>query len=229
MLQIRKATERGRTRFDWLDSFHSFSFGEYYDPEHMGFAGLRVINDDTIAGGGGFGMHPHRDMEILTFVLEGSLQHRDSLGTSSVIQPGEVQRMTAGTGILHSEFNPSPSAPVHLYQIWIQPRQRGLTPGYEQKRVLDGEWTGLRKVVSPEGGKHEVRIEQDVEVFWGRLSQGQSAAVAAARPLWVQVLEGDLTIDGQGLAGGDGAAIEDEAETALSSPSGAEFLVFRFA
>jgi redox-sensitive bicupin YhaK (pirin superfamily) len=227
MLQILKADARGQTRLGWLDSRHSFSFGDYYDAAHMGFESLRVINDDIIAPGGGFGMHPHRDMEILTFVLEGALQHRDSLGTSSVIRPGEVQRMTAGTGIRHSEFNPSPSERVHLYQIWIQPRQSGLTPSYEQKTVADGVWSGLRKVASPQGGADQVRIEQDVDVSWGRLGEGKALTVDARRPAWVQVLDGSVVANEAALAAGDAVAVT--AEPRLELKGHGEFLLFQFA
>src|SRR5438270_934200 len=162
MMTIRRAEARGRTKIGWLDSRHSFSFGDYYDPEHMGFRALRVINDDRVRGGAGFGMHPHRDMEIVTYLLEGSLEHRDSLGTGSVIRPGEVQRMTAGTGILHSEYNPSADEPVHLLQIWLLPERKGLTPGYDQRTFPEEDRRGrLQLLAAHDGRDGAVTIHQD--------------------------------------------------------------------
>src|SRR4051812_42548190 len=174
MLVKRPAQERGHGQHDWLDTWHSFSFDQYYDPKHMGFASLRVINEDSVAPGQGFGMHGHRDMEIVTYVLEGALQHRDSLGNGEVLRPGEFQRMTAGTGIRHSEFNPSETEPVHLYQIWLLPDQRGHTPSYEQKNFPEAERQGrLRVVASPDGREGSLTIHQDATVHLALLDEGQ--------------------------------------------------------
>ncbi|MDX2170029.1 MAG: pirin family protein [Deltaproteobacteria bacterium] len=231
MLTIRPAAERGHVRIDWLDSRHSFSFGEYHDPRHMGFRALRAINEDVVAPGGGFATHPHRDMEIVTWVLDGALQHRDSLGTGSVIRPGEVQRMTAGTGIRHSEFNASTSEPVHLLQIWILPERAGLEPSYEQKTVpLDGTG-GLRLLASPDGRDGSVTIHQAAELWAGRLKAGSDAShtLAAGRHAWLQVARGDVQVNGQVLHAGDGAALSDESAVALHADSDAEVLLFDLA
>src|SRR3954454_18528772 len=177
MITIRKASERGHTDFRWLDSWHTFSFGDYMDSDHMGFHSLRVINDDKVAAGGGFPTHPHRDMEIITYVLSGALEHKDSLGTGEVLRPGEVQRMTAGTGIRHSEFNPSPTEPVHLLQIWLTPDRRGLTPSYEQTAFPEAERRGRwRLVASNDGRDGSVTIHQDADVYATLLEPGESAA-----------------------------------------------------
>ena len=232
MITLRRAGERGRTRLDWLDSWHSFSFGEYYDPAHMGFGPLRVINDDRVAPGGGFGTHPHRDMEIVTYVLSGELQHRDSMGNGTIIRPGEVQRMTAGTGIRHSEFNPSDTRPVHLLQIWLFPEQRGLQPGYEQKSFPASEEANrLRLVASRDGRDGSVTIHQDADLFVGRLSPGAAVRheFRPGRFGWVQVATGALTLNGQRLEAGDGAAVEDEAAVELIGAEEGEVLVFDMA
>jgi quercetin 2,3-dioxygenase len=232
MIRVRKASERGRTRIDWLDSRHTFSFGDYYDPAHMGFRTLRVMNDDWVAPGGGFGTHPHRDMEIVTYVLDGALQHRDSLGTGSVIRPGELQRMTAGTGIAHSEFNASQTEPVHLYQIWLLPERRGLAPGYEQKEFAAAERAGrLRVVASRDGRDGSLTIHQDATLALATLADGQSVSTALApgRHAWVQVLRGSVTVNGTPLAEGDGAAVSDETELTITGTSPAEVMVFDLA
>src|SRR5262249_10063678 len=209
---------------DWLDSRHSFSFGDYYDPAQLGFRSLRVLNDDRVAPGTGFGMHPHRDMEILTWVLSGALEHADSLGNGSVIRPGQVQRMTAGTGILHSEYNPSETEPVHLLQIWIVPAHKGLTPGYEERTFEPSELRGrLRLLASADGRDGAVTIHQDADVYAALLGPGQAVthALRPGRSAWVQVAEGAVTLNGQPLRAGDGAAVRDEPEPCLAAAEGA--------
>ena len=182
MIQVRRANERGRAAFGWLDSRHTFSFGEYHDPKHMGFGPLRVINDDRVQPGAGFGTHGHRDMEILSYVLEGALEHKDSLGTGSVIRPGDVQRMTAGTGIQHSEFNPTAREPVHFLQIWIEPERDGLAPSYEEKHFADGERRNqLRLIASHDGRDGSLRIHQDADVYAALLDEGKTRRATAAR------------------------------------------------
>ena len=230
MINIRPGNERGQTRLDWLDSRHSFSFADYYDPANMGFRSLRVINDDWVGAGGGFGMHPHRDMEIITYVLEGLLEHRDSLGTGSVIQPGEVQRMTAGTGIRHSEFNPSEKSPVRLLQIWLLPEKQGLKPGYEQKS-FPANGNGLRLVASRDGRDDAVTIHQDVDLFAGQLTAGAKVrhALKPGRHAWIQMTKGEILLNGQRLKDGDGAALSDEPSVEVAAQTPAEFLLFDLA
>src|SRR3954452_23136873 len=213
MITIRPSAERGITDFGWLDSKHSFSFGEYYDLDHMGFHSLRVINDDKVAPGGGFPTHPHRDMEIITWVLSGALEHKDSLGTGAVIRPGELQRMTAGTGILHSEFNASKTEPVHLLQIWIFPEKRGLTPGYDQKSFPAAERKGRLKLVASRDGRDGlVSFHQDASVYAAALAPDQKVThtLVPGRAAWVQVATGSVKLNGITLKTGDGAAVEDE-------------------
>jgi redox-sensitive bicupin YhaK (pirin superfamily) len=232
MITIRPANERGRTALDWLDSRHSFSFGDYYDPAHMGFRSLRVINDDQIAPGAGFGTHPHRDMEIISYVVSGALEHRDSLGSGEVLRPGEVQRMTAGTGVLHSEFNPSPAEPTHLLQIWLLPEQRGLTPGYEQKAYPDAERRGRwRLVASHDGRDGSVTIHQDAELYATLLGPGDEAThtLRPGRHAWVQVARGAVTVNGRPLRAGDGASVSGEAALAVTATEPAEVLLFDLA
>ena len=232
MVRRRPAAERGHTRLDWLDSWHTFSFGDYYDPAHMGFRALRVINEDWIAPGRGFGTHPHADMEIVTCVLSGALQHRDSLGNGSMIRPGEVQRMSAGTGIAHSEFNPSETEPVHLLQIWILPEQRGLAPGYEQRQFAAGEREGrLRLVGAADGREGAVVIHQDVELYVATLPAATEVAHALGpgRHAWVQVASGSVRLDGETLAAGDGAAVTGAPRVELASITRAEVLLFDLA
>jgi redox-sensitive bicupin YhaK (pirin superfamily) len=229
MIQVRAGSERGRGERSWLDSRHTFSFGEYYDPKQMGFGTLRVINEDWIRGGGGFPAHPHRDMEILTYVLEGALEHRDSLGTSSVIRPGEVQRMSAGTGIVHSEANASRTETVHLLQIWILPERAGLVPGYEQKEFPASERQGrLRLVASRDGRDGAVTVHQGVELYAALLAPGETAAhrLRPGRQAWLQVARGQVTLNGRPLAAGDGAAVTDEAELTIQANEAAEVLLF---
>jgi redox-sensitive bicupin YhaK (pirin superfamily) len=227
MIQIRKADQRGHFDHGWLDTYHTFSFADYYDPDFMGFRALRVINEDRVEPGRGFGTHSHRDMEIVTYVLEGELQHRDSMGTGSIIRPGEVQRMSAGTGVLHSEVNPSRDRPVHLLQIWILPERSGLRPEYEQKNFPAEERNGkLRLVASPDGADGSLTIHQDTRLLAGSL--GDKPVRYDFRPGrygWLQVARGSVDVNGQKLEAGDGAAIEDERTLTLSG-KGAEVLLF---
>lgn len=229
MITIRRANERGVAEFDWLNSRHSFSFGHYYDPAHMGFGPLRVINEDRVVPGEGFPTHGHRDMEIISYVLEGALEHRDSIGTGSVIRPGDVQRMSAGTGISHSEYNHSSTEPVHFLQIWIVPAARGLRPGYEQRNFPRDERHGrLRLIASPDGSDGSVTVHQDVRLYSTLLDGDQRAelALAAGRNVWVQVARGEVTVNGKRLAVGDGAAIDGESSVVLDGARAAEVLVF---
>lgn len=228
-LKIRKAADRGAVNFGWLDSKHTFSFGHYYDPEHMGFADLRVINDDRIAGGGGFPTHPHADMEIVTYVVEGALEHKDSLGTGSVIRPGDVQRMSAGTGIRHSEFNASKSDPVHLLQIWMLPERKGLAPAYEQKNFAAADKRGrLRLIASRDGRDNSVTVHQDVDLYATLLAANDTVSheVKPGRVAWLQVARGTLAINGQALSQGDGVAVEGSGKIELSGADDAEVLLF---
>jgi redox-sensitive bicupin YhaK (pirin superfamily) len=231
MIDIRRAGERGLTRLPWLDSRHTFSFGEYYDPAHMGFRALRVINDDRIAPGGGFGTHPHRDMEIVTYVLDGALQHRDSLGNGSVIRPGEVQRMSAGTGIRHSEHNASQDEPVHLLQIWLLPAELGIDPGYEQRPLPARAHGGLALVGSPDGANGSVTIRQDVAIYAAQLDTGDRVVhpLASGRHAWLHVARGNANLNGEALHAGDGAAITGERQIAFAADGPAELLLFDLA
>jgi len=229
MIRIRHHDQRGIADFGWLYSQHSFSFGHYHDPAHMGFGPLRVINDDRVAPGAGFGTHGHRDMEIISYVLAGALEHRDSIGTGSVIRPGEVQRMTAGRGIQHSEYNHSPTAPVHFLQIWVLPERPGLAPGYQQREFPDAERHGrLRLVGSRDGREGSVTIHQDVDLYAGLLAAGETVSHRPrdGRKLWVQVARGEVSLNGEQLVAGDGAAIQDEPELVLSGMDDAEVLLF---
>jgi redox-sensitive bicupin YhaK (pirin superfamily) len=219
MITSRPAAERGTTRTRWLDSRHTFSFAEYYDTAHMGFRALRVINDDRVAAGAGFPTHGHADMEIVTYVLEGALEHRDSLGTGSVIRPGDVQRMSAGTGVRHSEMNASQTEPVHFLQIWLLPARRGLAPSYEQKPFTAADKRGrLRLVASNDGRDGSVTVHQDVNLHAGVFGAGESASftLGAGRFAWVQVARGALTLNGQRLGPGDGVAVRDEQSLTLA-------------
>jgi len=229
MIKVRKSDERGHASHGWLDTWHTFSFADYYDPEYMGFSSLRVINDDRIAAGAGFPTHPHRDMEIITYLLEGSLAHKDSMGNGSVIRPGDVQRMSAGTGIAHSEFNASDSEPIHLLQIWIQPNQKGLTPGYEQTTFSAAEKQGrLRLVASPDGRDGSVTIHQDAYLYAGLLNKGDhlSQTLAPGRSAYLHVARGEVELNGLHLNSGDGAAITEETNLDLATHSTAEILLF---
>jgi quercetin 2,3-dioxygenase len=232
MITVRKAEERGQTRIDWLESYHSFSFAEYYDPAHMGFRTLRVINDDRIAAGGGFGTHPHRDMEIVTYVVSGALEHKDSLGNGSTIRPGDAQRMSAGTGIRHSEYNHSRSEPVHLLQIWILPERAGLPPGYEQRTFAPADLRGtLRLIASRQGAEGAVTVHQDVALYAGRLAPRENASLSLkpGRHAWVQVARGSIDLNGTPLADGDGAAVSAEQRLEVAAQTDAEVLAFDLA
>jgi redox-sensitive bicupin YhaK (pirin superfamily) len=235
-IQLRRATERGHADHGWLDSWHTFSFADYHDPRHMGFRALRVINEDRVAPGGGFPRHGHRDMEIVSYVLDGALEHKDSIGTGSVIRPGDVQRMSAGTGVMHSEYNASTSAPVHFLQIWIVPDRHGHAPGYEQKAFSAEAKRGrLRLVASPDGADGSVTIHQDARLYATLLppSVVVEHALAAGRHAWVQVARGAIELDGQRLDTGDAAAVSDAAVVTLrgagEGETEAEVLVFDLA
>jgi redox-sensitive bicupin YhaK (pirin superfamily) len=229
-IALRPAEARGIANFAWLDSRHTFSFGQYYDPEHMGFGVLRVINEDRVQPGRGFETHGHQDMEIISYVLEGALEHKDSIGTGSVIRPGDVQRMSAGTGIRHSEFNHSKSEPVHFLQIWLLPNEQDLSPGYEQKTFRDSEKRGrLRLVASSNGRDGSVVIHQDAEMYASILNEEERVkhALPAGRRGWLQVVRGAVEVNGHTLRAGDGAAVKDEPELTVTGESnGAEILLF---
>ncbi|HRY24849.1 MAG: pirin family protein [Geminicoccaceae bacterium] len=232
MITIRKAAERGHADFGWLDSRHSFSFGQYHDPRHMGFGPLRVINDDRVAAGRGFGTHPHRDMEIVTYVLEGALEHQDSLGSGSVMRPGDVQRMSAGTGIRHSELNHSATEPVHFLQIWIEPERTGLAPSYAQAHVDPADRQGrLVLVASRDGRAGSLSLNRDADIHVARLAPGEAVGHTpeAGRMLWLQVASGSVRLNGQELAEGDGAALTGEPALEIEGVEAAEILLFDMA
>lgn len=230
-MQIRRASERGSADYGWLDTRHSFSFADYYDPTHMGFRSLRVLNDDRVAGSSGFPTHPHRDMEILSYVVEGALEHRDSMGNGSVIRPGEVQRMSAGSGIRHSEYNASQRDPVRFLQIWIVPDSRGGTPGYEQRDFGDARRGVLKLVASNDGRDGSVLVRQDVAIFASVLEPSQSVVhrPAPGRGVWVQVVKGALMIGEHRLSEGDGAAFDDEGAIEITAAESCEFLLLDLA
>ncbi len=232
MITRRAAHERGHTVWDWLDGYHTFSFGDYYDPKHMGFRALRVINEDRVKPGAGFGTHAHRDMEIITYVLEGAIEHEDSLGNGSVIRPGDGQRMSAGTGIRHSEFNDSQTEPVHFLQIWILPEREGLPPSYEQKAFPVEEKRGrLRLIAAPDGREGAVTVHQDVNLYVTVLEPGESVnyRLAPGRQAWVQVARGAVTLNGVALGQGDGAAVGQEESLQIQAAEPAEALLFDLA
>ena len=232
MIAIRRASERGASNHGWLDSRHTFSFADYHDPAHMGFRALRVINDDRVSAGAGFGTHGHRDMEILSYVLSGALEHKDSMGNGSVIRPGDVQRMSAGTGVMHSEKNHSGTDPVHFLQIWILPEKRGTAPGYEQRTFDEGSTRDqLRLVASRDGRDGSVTVAQDLALYVAKLTPGTGVqhALAPGRHVWIHVATGSVTLGGQALGPGDGAAVVDEARLDLRGTSDAEVLVFDLA
>jgi quercetin 2,3-dioxygenase len=229
---IHDRNARGKTQIDWLDSRHTFSFGGFYDPNRLGFRTLRVINDDRVIPGAGFGTHSHQDMEIITYVLKGELEHKDSLGNGEVIKPGEAQIMSAGTGITHSEFNPSNADPVHFLQIWILPNQQGIAPRYEQRSFPTEEKQGkLRLIVAPDGGQGAVTINQDVELYVAQLEPGQTIhyQVKPERYAWVQLAQGNLTLNDESLQAGDGIQISGAEELTLLADTEAEVLIFDLA
>jgi redox-sensitive bicupin YhaK (pirin superfamily) len=231
-LTIRRANERGHADHGWLDSHHTFSFANYYDPSHMGFRSLRVINDDRVESGQGFGTHPHRDMEIFSYVLEGALQHKDSMGNGRVLKPGEIQLMSAGTGVAHSEFNPSPNEPLHFLQIWIQPRERSLTPSYTEWRPKAEQVSAPKVlVISPDGRDGSATIHQDAEVYRILLDPGQTVTheLRKNRGAWLQIAEGALTLNGVALATGDGASSETPGTLTLAATEPTEALLFDLA
>ena len=232
MITIRPSNERGGGNFGWLNTRHSFSFDQYYDPRFMGFRSLRVINEDFVAPGQGFPMHPHRDMEIITYVLEGALEHKDSMGNGSMIRPGDGQKMSAGTGVRHSEANPSKNNSVHLLQIWILPERRGVEPSYEQKSFPEAEKRNrLRQIAGPDGKDGSVTIHQDARLYVSLLSPGQEVThqLAPGRYAWLQVAKGEVELNGKALHQGDGAAIENEPKLTLKGVEEAEILLFDLA
>ena len=232
MIKVRPAAERGKTRTDWLDSNHTFSFNRYYDPRYDGFRDLRVINEDFVAPAKGFGTHSHEDMEIISYVVAGQLAHKDSTGTSEVIRPGEVQRMTAGTGVSHSEFNPSQTEPTRFLQIWILPERDGLKPGYEQRAFPEGERRGrLRLVASRNGGDGSVTVHQDVKVYDALLASGDEVSyqLDEDRHAWMQVVKGAVAINEMPLGSSDGAAISDERSLSIKAQEDSEILLFDLA
>lgn len=229
MLRVRKANDRGHANHGWLNTYHTFSFSSYYDPDHVQFRNLRVMNEDWVAPGQGFGTHPHRDMEIVTYVLEGALEHRDSMGNGEVLRPGEFQRMSAGTGITHSEFNPSKTEPVHLYQIWLLPERKGLTPSYEQKAFpTETMKNELRLVASREAANGALLIQTDASIYLSKLDTGRQVTheLAPGRHAWLQVLRGTVTLNGQPLVTSDGVAVSDETRLTIEASTDAEVMLF---
>ncbi|MGB9070897.1 MAG: pirin family protein [Candidatus Acidiferrales bacterium] len=229
MIEIRPSEERGHNKISWLDSRFTFSFDQYYDPDHTQFRSLRVINEDVVAPGGGFPTHPHRDMEILTWILEGALEHRDNTGGRGVIRPGELQHMTAGRGVMHSEFNPSQKEPVHLLQIWLLPERRGLDPGYEQLAFPDADLHGKFHLVA--GPQAPVTIQQDANLYIARLDKGADLKqpIEQGRHAWVQIARGAVILNGQPVKAGDGAAFSDESEVRVEATEPSEILLFDLA
>ena len=231
MIILRPSAARGHADHGWLDTFHTFSFADYHDPAHMGFRGLRVINEDRVAPGMGFGTHPHRDMEILTYILAGRLAHKDSMGNGREIAPGQLQAMSAGTGITHSEFNPSRTDPVHLLQIWLLPDRKGHTPRYAEWSPGAGEGGALTLLASPDGREGSAAIHQDARLYLVKLAAEEAAThpLAPGRAAWLQVMRGSLTLNGHALTAGDGAAVESESALALHASAEAEALLFDLA
>lgn len=228
MINIRKSNERGHASHGWLDSYHTFSFADYYDPDWTGYRTLRVINDDLIMPGMGFGAHPHRDMEIISYVLSGALQHKDSMGNGSVIRAGEFQYMSAGSGVQHSEFNPSKTEPTRLLQIWIRPDEKGLKPNYAEKKLTAAETGKLHLVTSQTGRENSIAIHQDADLWLGKLEAGQSVnhKLAPGRHVWLHVAEGEVVLNGKTLAGGDAAAVDHEAGLQISANKPSQVLLF---
>lgn len=225
---IRRANERGHANHGWLDTYHTFSFANYYDPEWMGYRSLRVINDDLVMPGMGFGTHPHRDMEIVTYVLSGALEHKDSMGNGRIIRPGEVQYMAAGTGVQHSEFNPSTDEAVHLLQIWIQPDQRGVKPRYAEKSIKDAAEGQLNLVTSKTGRDGSIAIHQDADLWLGKLGAGNRVThtLAPGRHAWLHVAEGEISLNSKKLSGGDAAAIDEQGALELNATKASQVLLF---
>lgn len=232
MIKVRKADERGHFDFGWLNTYHTFSFGDYYDPSNMGFRSLRVINEDVVAPGRGFPRHGHRDMEIFTYILKGALQHRDSMGNGSIIRPGDVQRMSAGNGVTHSEANASSDEPVHLLQIWILPAREGIEPDYEEKRFpTEEKLNRLRLIISPDGDEGAVRINQEARVYASVLDQGQAVVhqLERGRHAWIQVAAGSVVVNDSKLDQGDGAAVSEESKFTIAARDQSEVLLFDLA
>jgi hypothetical protein len=232
MVQVRRSQDRGHFNHGWLDTYHTFSFADYHDPQHMGFRSLRVINEDRVEPEHGFGMHGHRDMEIITYVMSGALEHKDSMGNGSILQAGEFQRMTAGTGVLHSEFNPSTQEPVHLYQIWIRPERHGLKPSYEEKTFpVEDKRNQWRLVASRTGQDGSMTIHQDASLYLAELEAGKqlSYPLPSGRHAWLQVVKGQVLVNGQKLSASDAAAISAEAAVTLQAESAGEVMLFDLA
>lgn len=232
MINVRRAQDRGHANHAWLDTYHTFSFSTYQDRDHMRFRSLRVMNEDTVAPGQGFGTHPHNDMEIVTYVLEGALEHKDSMGNGEVLRPGEFQRMSAGTGITHSEFNPSATEPVHLYQIWIFPERKGIEPSYEQKRFPESErHNQLRLVASPDAENDSLLIHQDARIYLSQIDAGKEIRheLHSGRYGWLQVLSGSVSLNGTELSTGDGASVSDETSLTIRAGTAAEIMLFDLA
>lgn len=228
MMTIRRSDERGQANHGWLNTRFTFSFADYYDPNHMGFRSLRVINDDVVSPGGGFDMHPHRDMEIITVVLSGALEHKDSMGNGRVIRPGEVQYMAAGTGVLHSEFNPSETEPVHLLQVWIKPDAKGAKPNYAERDFKSAPVGKLNLIASKTGRDGSIAINQDAELLVGKFAGGETVThpLRSGRHAWVHVAEGEVTLNGAHLTAGDGVAVSDEHELKLAATKPGQVLLF---
>ncbi len=232
MIEIRKANDRGHGDHGWLNSYHTFSFASYHDPKQMGFRSLRVMNEDRVAAGRGFGEHAHDNMEIVSYVLDGALEHKDSLGNGEVLKPGEFQRISAGTGITHSEFNPSESEPTHFYQIWLYPKSQNIEPSYEQKKFADTDLNNvLRAVATPDGRDGSLTIHQDASIYLSKLQNGTSIShnIPLGRYAWLQVLRGSVTLNGEELNTSDGAAISDETELNITANADAEIMLFDLA
>jgi len=228
MIKFRRANERGHADHGWLDSYHTFSFANYYDPQQVGFRSLRVINEDRVQGGMGFGTHPHQDFEIISYVISGALKHQDSMGHIAVMKGGDVQRISAGTGIAHSEYNNSSTEPVHFLQIWLVPSRKGFPPSYAQQSFANSPANTLTLVCSPDGGNKSIKINQDVNLFIGKLAAKGKIIhpMREQRHAWVQLIEGDLDLNGKKLSPGDGASLDDEKEIQFESAKGAHFLLF---
>ena len=232
MIQVRKASDRGHANHGWLNTYHTFSFSTYQDPQHVRFRSLRVMNEDWVAAGQGFGTHPHNDMEIVTYVLEGALEHRDSMGNGEVLRPGEFQRMSAGTGITHSEFNPSTTEPTHLYQIWLFPEQKGITPSYEQKRFDEsGRLNRLQLVASRDATEGSLLIHQDARIYLSQIETNRTVTLElnANRHAWLQVLRGSVTLNSEPLQTSDGAAVSGESKLEIQATTDAEIMLFDLA